>query len=193
MGDYDSCSRSSSPRGSRRLRGKPTEDAFSSLYASLKGLTAELQTLRATQTSWHRRLDALEQDDNLASPRRSPTHTDCRHSGQQCGITCRNVMHKPLQAAVGHQTFAEQPLCSRSPHHYEDAPLAEPKPPPYQERLKLQRFSGKEDWRVWLGKFSVLTKRFCYSREDRLTELLQLLDGPAAEFVFMCLPPLDVV
>ena len=187
MGE-DSCSRSSSPRGSRRLRGKPTDDAFSSLYASLKGLTAELQTLRATQTSWHRRLDALERDDNVASPVRSLTPTGCQHRGQQCGYTCSNVMHKPLQAAVGCQAFAEQPSFSRVTHYPDDGSLAVLMLPPCQERLQIQRFTGKEDWRVWFGKFSVLTERFCYSQEDKLTELLQLLDGPAAEFVFMHLP-----
>jgi len=130
MGDYDSCIRSSYPRGSRRLRGKPTDDAFSSLYASLKGLTAELQTLRATQTSWHRRLDALERDDNLASPVRSVTSTDCQDSGQQCGITCRNVMHKPLPAAVDDQMSAGQPPFSRVPPFPDDGSLAVLMPPP---------------------------------------------------------------
>jgi len=188
MGDYDSCRRSSYSRDSRRLRGKPTDDAFSSLYASLKGLTAELQTLRATQTSWHRRLNALERDDNLASPVRSLTPTGCKHSGQQCGITCRNVMHKPLPAAVDRQAYAEQPPFPRVSPYHDDGSLAVLMPPPCQERLQLQRFTGKEDWRVWFGKFSVLTDRYCYSQEDKLTELLQLLNGPAAEFVFGHLP-----
>ena len=189
MGDYGSCSRSSSSRGSRRLRGEPTDDAFTSLYASLKGLTAELQTLRATQTSWHRRLDILEREDNLAPSVRSLTPTDCLHSGHQCGTSCRQVMHKPLQTAVDSRQYAEQPLNFRVSLYPNDAsPTVPTVPPPYQEKLRIQSFTGKEDWRVWLGKFSALTERFCYSQEDKLTELLQLFDGPAAEFVFMHLP-----
>jgi len=187
MGD-DSCSRSSSRRDSRRSLEGPTDDTLASIYTSIRGLTAELQSLRSAQTSGHRRLEAIEQD-HWSSSRSPPTPTACQQGGQQCGITCRHVMWKPLPNAFDHQTYAEQPLYSRSPPHCDDTPLAVSIPPPYQERLKLQRFSGKEDWRVWLGKFSVLTERFCYSRVDRLTELLQLLDGPAAEFVFMCLPP----
>jgi len=186
MGD-DSCSRSSSRRGSRRWLEGPTDDTLASIYTSIRGLTAELQSLRSAQMSGHRRLEAIEQD-HWSSSQSPPTPTGCQQGGQQCSFTCRNVMHKPLRAAVDCWAYAEQPPFPRVSPYHDDGSLAVLMPPPCQERLQLQRFTGKEDWCVWFGKFSVLTDRHCYSQEDKLTELLQLLDGPAAEFVFGHLP-----
>ena len=53
-------------------------------------------------------------------------------------------------------------------------------------RLKSSPFDGKKSWKVWYKRFRIGTKK--WSREERLEEMLQLMKGPAAVFVFDQLP-----
>jgi len=129
-------------------------------------------SLRSTQSSCHQRLNYIEQQD-------------------QCGVSCRNAMIKPLPTATDScHGYAESQFPTRLANHWGCSTQAYQPPLTNKEPLKFQRFSGHtEDWQVWFAKFSILTARFCFTEEDKLTELLQLLDGHAAGFVFMHLPP----
>ena len=57
------------------------------------------------------------------------------------------------------------------------------------ERMRIPPFDGKEDWRVWSTRFDVLSYRFGWSDDTRLDQLLQRLEGHAAEFAFTQLTP----
>jgi len=170
---YASSSRGSSslPRKRRRKEKGDTDGLLTSLFTSIEDLRGELLSLRSTQSSCHQRLNYIEQQD-------------------LSGVSCRNAMLKPLPTATDccHE-YAESQFPTRLANHWGCSTPAYQPPLTNQDHLKFQRFSGQaEDWQVWFAKFSILTARFCFNEEDKLTELLQLLDGHAAEFVFMHLP-----
>jgi hypothetical protein len=56
----------------------------------------------------------------------------------------------------------------------------------HHKRSKLTPFNGKERWKVWYKRFKVCTKEWTSS--ERLEEMLPLLRGTAADFVFDQLP-----
>jgi len=172
MYEGSSCGSSSLPRKRRRQEKGDTDRVLASLFTSIEDFRGELLSLRSTQSSYHQRLNYIEQQD-------------------QCGVGCRNAMLKPLPTAADScHGYAESQIPTRLANHWSCSTPAYQPPLTNQEPLKFQRFSGHtEDWLVWFAKFSTLTARFCFNEEDKLTELLQLLDGRAAEFVFMHLPP----
>jgi len=49
---------------------------------------------------------------------------------------------------------------------------------------KISSFSGSEDWATWITQFEVIAKRFRWSEEEMLDQLLPRIEGPAAQFVF---------
>lgn len=51
-------------------------------------------------------------------------------------------------------------------------------------RPKLPAFSGTETWEVWLNRFNDVAKRFDWTEEEKLDEILPKLTGNAGEFVF---------
>lgn len=52
--------------------------------------------------------------------------------------------------------------------------------------IQNRPYDGKQKWNVWYKQFKVGTKG--WSREDKLKEILMLMQGPAAEFVYDELP-----
>ena len=53
-----------------------------------------------------------------------------------------------------------------------------------QSTCKLPPFTGKEKWKVWLGRFEQIAQRKQWSDNEKLDELLPRLQGPAGEFAF---------
>jgi hypothetical protein len=49
---------------------------------------------------------------------------------------------------------------------------------------KLPVFTGKEPWKVWYNRFNEVAERRRWNNEDKLDELLPLLQGAAGEFVY---------
>lgn len=50
--------------------------------------------------------------------------------------------------------------------------------------VKIPTFSGDEKWNVWYQRFEAISTRRNWTQDDKLDELLQLLRGEAAEFVY---------
>jgi len=50
--------------------------------------------------------------------------------------------------------------------------------------VKMSTFSGSEDWATWITQFEVIAKRFKWSEDEMLDQLLPRIEGPAAQFVF---------
>ena len=55
--------------------------------------------------------------------------------------------------------------------------------------VKMPAFTGKEDFSTWITRFETIAKRFNWSIDDKLDNLLPRIEGQAAEFVFSQLPP----
>jgi len=53
---------------------------------------------------------------------------------------------------------------------------------------KIPPFTGKEDWAVWSAKFDAIARRFGWDDDDKLDNLLPMIEGQASEFVFAQLP-----
>ncbi|CAC5411477.1 unnamed protein product [Mytilus coruscus] len=51
-------------------------------------------------------------------------------------------------------------------------------------KVKLPIFSGIESWKVWFSRFSEVTDRRGWNKDDRLDELLQRLHGQAGDFAY---------
>ena len=58
--------------------------------------------------------------------------------------------------------------------------------------VKIPSFSGKENWQVWIARFEAIANRCKWNEHDRLLHLLPRLEGQAAEFAFVQLPPFAV-
>lgn len=54
--------------------------------------------------------------------------------------------------------------------------------------IKMQPFTGKEDWQVWISRFETLAMRYRWSEDDKLDQLLPRIEGMAGQFVFTQLP-----
>ena len=54
--------------------------------------------------------------------------------------------------------------------------------------ISIPPFDGKDEWRVWLGRFEAVARRLRWSDDDKLNHMLPRLQGSAAEFVFGQLP-----
>ena len=50
--------------------------------------------------------------------------------------------------------------------------------------MKFKPFTGKEDWKVWFTRFDEMTDDFNWSEKEKSRELLNRLEGSAAEFVY---------
>ena len=61
-------------------------------------------------------------------------------------------------------------------------------PAAYNKSVKIEPFTGKEEWRVWLCRFEALADRYSWDDDTKLDYLLPRIQGPAAEFVFAQLP-----
>ncbi len=57
-----------------------------------------------------------------------------------------------------------------------------------RQPIKIQPFTGKEDWLVWSARFEAIAKRYNWDDEDKLDHLLPRIEGQASEFVFTQLP-----
>ena len=55
--------------------------------------------------------------------------------------------------------------------------------------VKMPAFTGKEDFSTWITRFETIAKRYNWSVDDKLDNLLPRIEGQAAEFVFSQLPP----
>lgn len=55
--------------------------------------------------------------------------------------------------------------------------------------FKMSPFTGNEEWVVWLARFEALARRYNWSDDDKLDQLLPRIEGPAARFVFSQLHP----
>ena len=53
---------------------------------------------------------------------------------------------------------------------------------------KIPPFTGKEDWAVWSAKFDAIARRYGWDDDDKLDNLLPMIEGQASEFVFAQLP-----
>ena len=62
------------------------------------------------------------------------------------------------------------------------------RPPPFTGG-KVSTFSGKEEWQTWISQFQAIARRYQWTEEEMLDQLLPRLEGAAAEFVFSQLPP----
>ena len=54
--------------------------------------------------------------------------------------------------------------------------------------VKLPAFTGKEQWKVWINRFTAVSDRNRWNESERLDELLPRLRGAAGDFVFSQLP-----
>jgi hypothetical protein len=50
-------------------------------------------------------------------------------------------------------------------------------------------FSGREEWSTWIARFEAIARRYQWSEDEMLDQLLPRLEGPAAQFVFSQLQP----
>ncbi|KAL3857875.1 hypothetical protein ACJMK2_012504 [Sinanodonta woodiana] len=50
--------------------------------------------------------------------------------------------------------------------------------------VKLPAFTGKENWKVWINRFTAVAERRRWTKGEKLDELLPRLHGAAGEFVF---------
>ena len=60
--------------------------------------------------------------------------------------------------------------------------------PRAMNHVKIQPFSGQEDWQVWVSRFETLAMRYGWTEDEKLDQLLPRLDGLAGQFVFTQLP-----
>ena len=172
------------------LHKRSTDHTLSLLHASIQDLATEVRLLRSAQVSCAERLHAVESHNHPQDIKSSRPAAVNQARADQCGASRRYVMYKPLpEPCDGQQAFTEQQFLRDELSYpgYFNADVDQ-HPPLYYNRLDLSSFTGAEDWRVWFAKFTTITTRFGYTDEDKLTELLQLIDGPEAEFVFKHLP-----
>lgn len=54
--------------------------------------------------------------------------------------------------------------------------------------IKIQPFTGKEDWQVWISRFETLAMRYRWSEDEKLDQILPRIEGLAGQFVFTQLP-----
>ncbi|KAH3882645.1 hypothetical protein DPMN_006589 [Dreissena polymorpha] len=85
----------------------------------------------------------------------------------------------------GDQIFSNDRYCGHlSSHGLNESRISRP-----HERMRIPPSDGKEDWKVWVTGFDVISDRFGWSDDMRLDQLLQRLEGQAAEFAFTQLSP----
>ncbi|KAH3881206.1 hypothetical protein DPMN_005129 [Dreissena polymorpha] len=53
---------------------------------------------------------------------------------------------------------------------------------------KMPPFTGKEEWTVWSAKFEAIARSYSWDEDDKLDNLLPMIEGQASEFVFAQLP-----
>jgi hypothetical protein len=53
-----------------------------------------------------------------------------------------------------------------------------------QTNSKLPPFTGKEQWKVWINRFTEVARLRRWDNEQKLDEILPRLQGPAGEFVY---------
>lgn len=79
------------------------------------------------------------------------------------------------------------------PGEYFDGRYDEPRQPQPGRKMahvKLPPFNGKDDWTVWINRFEAIARRYSWSSEDKLDQLLPCIQGGAAQFVFTQLSPI---
>ena len=60
---------------------------------------------------------------------------------------------------------------------------------PAYPSVKMAMFSGKEEWHTWIAQFQAIAKRYRWTEDEKLDQLLPRLEGTAADFVFAQLHP----
>jgi len=56
--------------------------------------------------------------------------------------------------------------------------------PRHRETPKLPPFTGKETWQVWFNRFDDIARRFRWSDDEKLDQILPRLQGAAGDFVY---------
>ncbi|KAH3770901.1 hypothetical protein DPMN_172199 [Dreissena polymorpha] len=128
---------------------------------------------------------------NAYRQQRDDGYTGRRDSGSPFSIVDRNNCHED-QDCYGEKDDIESDNghacnCSHAPR----ADCVYRRPAVRRNTRSIPKktpITGKEDWTVWSARFDAIARRFCWDDDDKLDNLLPMIEGQASEFVFAQLP-----
>jgi hypothetical protein len=164
--------------------GDTMKAATDTIVAAVSEMQGVVQALTNTMTQFLQPKPVMDIGSRRERQRRSH-HDSARSSSTDSHSTSSRSRPRQESSSSSAEDSDQEQRARSTASAYSSSPTRRTR---HRDRrhgnAKLPVFTGKEQWKVWYNRFNEVAERRGWSDEDKLDELLPLIQGAAGEFVY---------